>query len=234
MSVVDDFGRYSADLPVLLSRCFPRRPTWADEELVSVGLAECAEAGLICLYIVDGRKFVEITNFDQRLRENQKSKWPSPESAGISRESPQKSAYARATPSTTPPTTNGKGCGENPDPNFTEDHPGYWAERMYARHPKKKNLPLVQMTCAELWNTKTLYDFREIDRIHALWCDTDDWRKSNGKFCPKLDEWLMDRGWTKQPELDEEEDPEAGNRRYAESQIAAKAIQEAEWRKNPL
>lgn len=118
MSVVDDFGRYSADIPVLLSRCFPRRPSWADEGLVTLALSECSQAGLLILYVVDGRNYLEMLAFGQRLRENQRSKFPDPpKSAESSREFPEKSAFARAAPPTptTPPPTN-----SSPEKTFTE------------------------------------------------------------------------------------------------------------------
>jgi hypothetical protein len=35
MSVADDFGRYYADPALLLSDCFPIRPTWAGENGVA-------------------------------------------------------------------------------------------------------------------------------------------------------------------------------------------------------
>lgn len=104
---------------------------------------------------------------------------------------------------------------ENPNPNFSENEPGYWIERMYARHPKKKNLPLVQDWCVQAWARfpEPLQQFREIDRVHALWCATEDWRKKNGNFAPKLDEWLGDRGWTTEPVPDEDSEPDI-NERY--------------------
>lgn len=113
----------------------------------------------------------------------------------------------------------------NPSPNFLETDPGYWTERLYGRHPKKKNISLVETWVIDKWlGCKNPIElFREIDRIHALWCKTEDWRKKNGQFAPKLDEWLADRGWSKAPELDDDdEDPEAGNRRYEEQKAAAK------------
>lgn len=77
MSVVDDFGRYGADVPVLLSRCYPRRAEWATEDSVIQWLTECSEAELITLYTVDGHDYLEIAKFDQRTRSV--SRYPSPD-----------------------------------------------------------------------------------------------------------------------------------------------------------
>jgi hypothetical protein len=84
----------------------------------------------------------------------------------------------------------------NENPNFQENEPGYWSERAYGRHPKKRNLCLVQAWYAHHPSAP----FAEIDRVHALWCETQDWQQHNAKFAPKLDEWLMDRGWTREPD----------------------------------
>ena len=79
-----------------------------------------------------------------------------------------------------------------------------FVDRLYARHPKKKNLPLVQATVVTMhqsWNGNAASMMAEIDRVHTLWCDTDEWKKQNGRFAPPLDQWLVDRGWTKEPDV---------------------------------
>lgn len=100
MSVVDDYGRFTADIAVLVSRCFPRRPSWADEEMVSLALAECGHAGLLSLYSVSDKNYLEITNFGQRTR--YESKYPSPEDVTKDRQSPLKTASRARTPTPTP------------------------------------------------------------------------------------------------------------------------------------
>lgn len=75
MSVVDDFGRYTATLKVLLSRCFPTRPAWADEDLVRMSLQECELAGLLRIYSVNEHTFLEVLDFKQQVR-SKSSKYP--------------------------------------------------------------------------------------------------------------------------------------------------------------
>jgi hypothetical protein len=70
------------------------------------------------------------------------------------------------------------------------------AERMYALHPKKKDLPLLPET---LENSARVKPLAEIERVHALWCATEDWTKNNGRFAPSLPQWLIDRGYTQEP-----------------------------------
>lgn len=75
-------------------------------------------------------------------------------------------------------------------------------ERLYARHPKKRNLPLVGVALMAALERSPDPNalMAEIDRAHIAWCKTPDWNESNGKFAPKLDEWIADRGWTKLPD----------------------------------
>jgi len=72
----DDFGRYHADPRLVTAGCLPlvRQVT---VNLVTAWLGDLAKAGLIRLYDVDGRKYLEINKFEQRTRA-QKSKFPAP------------------------------------------------------------------------------------------------------------------------------------------------------------
>jgi uncharacterized protein YdaU (DUF1376 family) len=75
--------------------------------------------------------------------------------------------------------------------------PEGWMLRLYARHPKKKNKPLVEHMVLKLWESAEDPQglFEHIDRVHAAKCADHDWQKSDGNFAPKLDEWLADDGY---------------------------------------
>ncbi len=84
---------------------------------------------------------------------------------------------------------------------------GEFAERLYARHPKKRNKPLVEQFIAGLprsWELKakrvgaeTLDEFLAvIEASHVAECSNADWQKEAGRYAPKLDEWLSDEGYT--------------------------------------
>ena len=107
MSVVDDFGRYYAKPALLLSDCFPIRPSWADEPSLSLWVEECVTSGLITRYSVSGTEYLEIQNFGQRVREGRESKFPS--LADFGRQVPPISAAggsrASSPSSPTPPNT---------------------------------------------------------------------------------------------------------------------------------
>jgi hypothetical protein len=75
MSVVDDFGRYSADPPQLRGGCFP---VWLDRYTdadVVESLRQCVEANLVATYEVKGEPYLEFLDFNQRTR-LMRSKWP--------------------------------------------------------------------------------------------------------------------------------------------------------------
>ncbi len=70
---------------------------------------------------------------------------------------------------------------------------------MYAAHPKKSNLVLVPGALLAAANCGD-YSLEEIESRHSVWVKTDDWTKSRGRFAPKLDIWLTDRGFTQLPD----------------------------------
>lgn len=77
MSVVDDYGRYNA-IPLLLrSRCYPLQIDRVVDSHIEEWLKECTEAGLIMLYSVSNKPYLEIIGFNQRTRQKT-SKFPAP------------------------------------------------------------------------------------------------------------------------------------------------------------
>ena len=76
MSVADDYGRFYGSPAAIRGACWPTAPEKVRESEVGQWLKECA-AGLrplIQLYEVDGCRFLEITEFGQKIRS--KSKFP--------------------------------------------------------------------------------------------------------------------------------------------------------------
>ena len=90
MSVVDDYGRFSANPTLLCTYCYPLKRT-TREETIKGHLAECVRTGVVMVYEVDGKPFLEVQDFGQRVQS--KSKYPAPDgSAVIHGESPEKTA----------------------------------------------------------------------------------------------------------------------------------------------
>lgn len=80
MSVVDDWGRFSADPRILRVHCFPLKIDEVREADIARSLAEVQGAGLIALYAVDGKPYLELLDFRQKFRAK-KSKYPPPPTA---------------------------------------------------------------------------------------------------------------------------------------------------------
>ena len=76
MSVVDDYGRTESDAKWLRLRCYPTRVDSVSINDVRRFLRACKAAGLIIVYRVGVREFLQINNFQQRQRTA--SKYPPP------------------------------------------------------------------------------------------------------------------------------------------------------------
>lgn len=74
---VDDYGRYNANLKFLKSTLFPLK-TDIRESDITRWLTECENSGLIVLYNVASKDYVQIENFKQVLRQKV-IKYPPPE-----------------------------------------------------------------------------------------------------------------------------------------------------------
>ena len=73
MSVVDDYGRYSALPQLLVSRCYPLQVEKVTKAQVSKWMKLCSAQGLIVLYeSVEGKPLLEIQHFNQRTRTSSK------------------------------------------------------------------------------------------------------------------------------------------------------------------
>jgi len=83
MSVVDDFGRFEADVELLRGELFKRQLADWTIELVAAALDEASATKsddgqpLVVVYRVGHKNYLQISNFGQRVRS--KSKYPSPE-----------------------------------------------------------------------------------------------------------------------------------------------------------
>lgn len=169
-------------------------------------------AGFIHRYEVAGNRLISIVNFTKHQSPHVKevaSTIPAPDkhraSTMLARLTPDSGLL---TPDSLPPSSARPVLAPDKHQAFepTETEPAYWKERLYDRHPKKRDLVLVEHECMRLWaqkNGDALDLFREIDRVHELWCASEGWTKENGRYAPKLAEWLSDRGWTKIPESED-------------------------------
>lgn len=74
---VDDFGRFSANPLLIKANLFPLKPDVRETD-ISRWLTECEKSGLIALYNVANKEYLQITDFRQRMR-RQIAKYPPPD-----------------------------------------------------------------------------------------------------------------------------------------------------------
>ncbi len=92
----DDFGSFYANPKLLKSYCYPFKSDTIRDADISRWIEELEKAGLIVVYTIAGKKYLNIKDFGQRLRtKNRKFPGPPeppvdnpPQSAAIRRESP--------------------------------------------------------------------------------------------------------------------------------------------------
>lgn len=79
MSVIDDFGRYTANAKLLLGTCYALKLDVVSLDDINRWLSECQKADLLRVYEVSGKPFLEVIDFKQQIR-SKESKYPSPDS----------------------------------------------------------------------------------------------------------------------------------------------------------
>lgn len=78
MSAVDDFGRYYAKPELLRAACYPLQLDKVGNSDIAKWLGETQKTGLVRVYTVTGKEFLEIVNFRQQVRAKHGSKYPAP------------------------------------------------------------------------------------------------------------------------------------------------------------
>jgi hypothetical protein len=76
MSIVDDYGRCEANPQLLRSRCYPLQTDAVRVADITRWMAACHDAGLILVYAVQGKQYLEVSKFGQQQRSA--SKCPPP------------------------------------------------------------------------------------------------------------------------------------------------------------
>ena len=84
-SVVDDYGRYYARPSLLRASCYPLKLDRVSDADIGKWLTECVTAGLVSVYQVSGKEYLEVQDFRQQIRAKQ-SKYPSKNDALTSSE----------------------------------------------------------------------------------------------------------------------------------------------------
>jgi hypothetical protein len=79
MSVVDDYGRTEAGHQLLRAKCYPLQTDSVRVADIARWMAACQKSGLILVYGVNGKQYLEVCKFGQQVRSA--SKCPAPDSS---------------------------------------------------------------------------------------------------------------------------------------------------------
>lgn len=209
LSVVDDYGRYYASPATLRGACWPTNPERVTDKDVAGWIAECAhvaiKAGaLVRLYEVNGAKYLEVVDFNQKIRS--KSKYPDPV-VGMSAECPQNASNLQTDCGQIVDKTPALGVlrianfeGEVRDakrapvqpirpmgPDYQERF-----EALYQKHPvpgfKQDGIFRYLEIISSSVNPDIVAD--AIDRDHAAWCKF--WEENPGEWKPGIGKFFED------------------------------------------
>ena len=199
----DDYGRFDGRIKIIKGTCFPLKEI-KDRE-IQEGLDHMCAAGLIRLYTVDDRPYLEMVTWSkhQRIR-NQRSKYPSPalnsNSRTVDSNSPQLAADCRNSPQLA------ADCRLNPiqsniesESNKESESNHYSSEQQVASEPAVITLklndgseyPFYQNDIDSYMNNYPAVDIMQQFRTMKQWCiDNPQRRKTKGGIRRFVNSWL--------------------------------------------
>lgn len=200
MTVADDYGRFYAAPATLRGACWPTCPEKVTEAQIQGWLSECSspDIQLISVYESSGCRYLVIDKFCQQTRS--KSKFPEPDNhllitcEAIAQPSRSRITKSEAEAELPRPSEIKPLVTRPPSPIRAIDAE---FERIYERHPKKLHRGLAETYLFQSIDAGA--DIAEIERVHGLCCDSEDWQWKNGAKAPDLAQWLLDKGWKYPP-----------------------------------
>ena len=205
----DDFGRYYGDTRLIRAHCFPLLDNLRPNDLNRL-LDDLSNRQLILRYEVQGRKFLAIVNYGQRLRSS-RAKFPPPteEDNGFL---PTDSNFPRPAAASGYFQPEEKGIEGEEEQNCASAFELFWAA-----YPKKVGKRESQIKWKQLKP-----DIEQCVRAIEHQKKTEQWRKDGGQFIPHPATWLHQGRWDDAPKV------ELGKRRVPISSIDPAGW--AEWR----
>ncbi|RTL02968.1 MAG: hypothetical protein EKK59_00970, partial [Neisseriaceae bacterium] len=188
MSVVDDFGRFTAHPSLLRAALYPLKLDTVRDANMERLLALVEQARLVRVYEVAGKRYLELLDFKQQVRAKE-SKYPSPDGDC----KPPEQHPLRTCAADAPVFGDGDGDGDEPPPP-PADAGGAFA-RFWDAWPKHIR-KVARSQCEAKWKAKGCDAMA--DRIvasveaHKL---SDSWRKDGGAFIPAPLVWLNQSRW---------------------------------------
>ena len=187
----DDHGRQAGDVFTVKHAVVPASPR--KEPAVAEALTALDSAGLITWYESEGRKFIQITDFDEHqngLHKRTESKFP--EIPGTSVNVPLKRTELNRTElNRTEQKQTGKPlehAGIPAQPDLVVSFELFWDT-----YPKKRARAMAEQAWAKLSPSPALVDLiLDAVRRQAL---TDGWREQRGRYIPEPANWLSQTRW---------------------------------------
>lgn len=175
MTLVDDYGRYDGRLPILHAHCFPLRNDIKPQETAAL-VDELSKEGLVELYKVDGKDYLQMLKWQERTRGN--SKYPDPNDGQILR-NPAESCAPQAKDASL-------AISHKPSP-LPDGFEQFWVE-----YPKKKAKADARKAFLKALKLTTAEALMEALRNLKV---SNDWVKEGGKWIPYPASWLNAEGW---------------------------------------
>lgn len=179
MSIVDDYGRTEANPQLLRARCYPLQTDTVRVADISRWMAACQKSGLILDYAVNGKRYLELINFQQQQRSP--SKWPAPASADSACEQLIADAPVFG--------VGDEGVSDKP---AAPSGAGLF-EEFWKVYPKKKAKDDALKAFVKRKPDAALVA-RMVDAVAAQ-SMSPEWQKDGGQFIPYPATWLNDGRW---------------------------------------
>lgn len=214
LTQVDDYGRYDGRNSILWSEAFA---IWneqnPDQEVTSQESAalclQLAAANLVMFYELNGRRYVQITQWNERARGP--SKWPDPKlSQVVESQAPQRTAANRSEPQRDDvlPLPNPASLAIVPSPSHRPETTSLAHldgeresdfEKFWKAYPKKKK----KDDALKVFNRKKskMPSIEKVIFAIQIQKKSNDWTRDEGQFIPYPASWLNGGSWDDQVEL---------------------------------
>lgn len=172
----DDYGRYHANPKLLKAALFPLKNT--SESEIEKWLIECSSIKVINLYESDGKKYLQIDDFGQRLRQ-MNSKFPEPKSFSPTVDSKPPTVDSKPPPERKKETRNETKQETRNETNPEKFHPAEIAEivnRLFGKDFTERKVPRFDLDIIN--DLITVYGYTKQEVIHT-WenLSEDQWHK---------------------------------------------------------
>jgi hypothetical protein len=192
ITAVDDYGRYDARPAILRAEVFPLLLDLVREADVSRCLKSCETAGLIRLYTHDGKPYLELLNFKQRMRAAN-SRFPDPPAIVTHTHDNGMSKHTDTDTDTDTDT--------NPPYGGGADFPD-GLQRFWSACPPTARDRSSRPQCLSWWKKFRLEP--KADAIIAgldAWKKSDKWTKDGGQYVQGAHLFLKQRKWEEPPQV---------------------------------